>query len=331
MAKGFTPSAERFAAIAARSQTPHHERRERFRTWCLGITAFFTLVLAAAAVLTVETFEVKKQRDRAVSERDNALADTRAARGELTESRALASRLRGDIAALDARRAQAETEQERDRLRALQAEAREQQAAARLQAASDEVQRSRLFGRFYGRVLESCVMTDATHGAPDERSFRQCMATVLASDAEFQQLSKADAATMFARARRPAPSVSFLVNPTNVAANGLATLTWSSTNASACTASGGWSGSRASAGTQQIGPIFNTSTFTLQCTGPGGSSAARSVTVTAVAGGSSSEYVADSGGGPLDLIVVITLSVLVVGRALVIRSVRLSTRERAIW
>lgn len=60
-----------------------------------------------------------------------------------------------------------------------------------------------------------------------------------------------------------------------------ATLSWSTTNASSCTASGAWSGSKAVTGAQSTGPITATVTYGLTCTGPGGS-ASDSVTITAL-------------------------------------------------
>ena len=55
-------------------------------------------------------------------------------------------------------------------------------------------------------------------------------------------------------------------------------LTWSATNAGSCSASGGWSGSRSTSGRQTIGPINQTTTYTLSCSGDGGG-AVRQVTV----------------------------------------------------
>lgn len=49
------------------------------------------------------------------------------------------------------------------------------------------------------------------------------------------------------------------------------TLRWSTSNATGCTASGGWSGAKALSGSQNTGPLYSTQTFILTCTGPGGS------------------------------------------------------------
>lgn len=45
----------------------------------------------------------------------------------------------------------------------------------------------------------------------------------------------------------------------------LTTLTWSSTNADSCSASGGWSGSRTTSGNQTVGPLVANTSFALTC------------------------------------------------------------------
>jgi hypothetical protein len=77
----------------------------------------------------------------------------------------------------------------------------------------------------------------------------------------------------------PAPTVTLGASPTIVASGGSSTLTWSTANATSCTASGGWSGAKATSGTQGTGALAATTSFTLNCTG-GGGSAQSSVTVT---------------------------------------------------
>jgi trimeric autotransporter adhesin len=66
------------------------------------------------------------------------------------------------------------------------------------------------------------------------------------------------------------PSVSLSAGPASVARGGSSTLTWSSTNATACTASGGWTGSLATGGAKATGAVNATTTYTLSCTGTGG-------------------------------------------------------------
>ncbi len=96
----------------------------------------------------------------------------------------------------------------------------------------------------------------------------------------------------------PAPTVSLAVDPTSVAVNGSSTLTWSSTNATSCTASGGWSGTKETSGSESTGALSSTTSYTLSCTGAGGSSAPQTVTVTVNGGGGGTNPPPeDSGGG----------------------------------
>jgi hypothetical protein len=74
------------------------------------------------------------------------------------------------------------------------------------------------------------------------------------------------------------PAMSISASPMVVLAGGNSTLTWSSMNATSCTASRAWSGSQATAGTASTGALTQDSTFTLTCSGAGGSTSA-SVTV----------------------------------------------------
>ncbi len=77
----------------------------------------------------------------------------------------------------------------------------------------------------------------------------------------------------------PVPVVTLSASPTTVAYNGTALLTWSSTNATTCLASSGWSGARSVSGTETTPNLLTSATFALSCTGPGGSDA-KSVLVT---------------------------------------------------
>ncbi len=82
----------------------------------------------------------------------------------------------------------------------------------------------------------------------------------------------------------PGPRVAITANPTTVATGGTSELHWSSSNATACSASGGWTGSRATSGSQQTATLAASTTYTLVCTGAGGSaSASVAVTVTGTA------------------------------------------------
>ena len=103
-----------------------------------------------------------------------------------------------------------------------------------------------------------------------------------------------------AGATNPPPTVALSVQPTTITAGQSATLTWSSTNASTCSASGGWSGTQATSGTESVTPSgAGNSTFTLTCSGASGAgntSVSTTLTVNAASGYSTTKLVANSAG-----------------------------------
>jgi uncharacterized repeat protein (TIGR03803 family) len=89
------------------------------------------------------------------------------------------------------------------------------------------------------------------------------------------------------------PTVSISLDKPSIALGGSANLTWSSTNATACAASGAWTDPQSDTGTQTVTPTAaGTYTYTLTCNGSAGSASnAATLTVTTASGGGS------SGGG----------------------------------
>jgi hypothetical protein len=85
--------------------------------------------------------------------------------------------------------------------------------------------------------------------------------------------------TIGSQPTEPAPTITLTANPTSVSSGGSSTLSWTTTNATSVTASGAWSGTKATSGNQGTGALTGTSTFTLTATGPGGT-VSTSVTVT---------------------------------------------------
>ena len=79
----------------------------------------------------------------------------------------------------------------------------------------------------------------------------------------------------------PAPTLSFYASPTSIQKGASTVLYWSTTDATTCTASGGWSGSQLPSGSLTISPISDT-TYTLTCSGAGGSTPATNATVTVI-------------------------------------------------
>ena len=88
------------------------------------------------------------------------------------------------------------------------------------------------------------------------------------------------------QAPTPTPTVDLKVNnsngPVTINAGTSANLTWTSTNATICTATGAWTGTRAVTGSQSTGSLaVGNYTYTLTCTGAG-SSVTDAVTVNVV-------------------------------------------------
>jgi hypothetical protein len=78
-----------------------------------------------------------------------------------------------------------------------------------------------------------------------------------------------------------APTLTLSTNETTLTPGSPSTLVWSSKNAASCTASGGWTGSKAASGTLSVTPTVTT-VYSLSCTNAGGSAnASTKISVTA--------------------------------------------------
>ena len=82
---------------------------------------------------------------------------------------------------------------------------------------------------------------------------------------------------------QPAPAVTLNAAATTVAAGGTTTLSWQATGATQCTATGGWTGTRATTGNETVGPLVATTAFGLECTGAGGAASANTTVTVAAA------------------------------------------------
>jgi hypothetical protein len=115
-----------------------------------------------------------------------------------------------------------------------------------------------------------------------------------------------------------APTVTLSINPTSITLGQSATLTWSSTNATSCTASGAWSGPQPTSGTLTVTPTAaGADSYTLSCSGAAAATAMSvvnetvtvpqtTVTATALSG--------KAGGGAIEPWSLIGLAVLVAWR-----------------
>lgn len=68
----------------------------------------------------------------------------------------------------------------------------------------------------------------------------------------------------------PAPTCSISANPTSILIGQSSLLTWTSSNTTTCVASNAWSGTKSISGIESVSPS-NDSTYSLTCSGPGGS------------------------------------------------------------
>jgi hypothetical protein len=113
--------------------------------------------------------------------------------------------------------------------------------------------------------------------------------------------SPASAVTLTVTAPPAAPALTLAA--TSIVVGSSTTITWSSTDATGCTASGSWSGAMATSGSQTVKPTAKgTDTYTLACANAAGTSAAASATLTVTAPASS------GGGGGLDMLSLLGLA-----------------------
>jgi hypothetical protein len=80
-----------------------------------------------------------------------------------------------------------------------------------------------------------------------------------------------DDITFYGTPPPPVPTVAFSASPKIVTTGSSSTLTWTSTNATSCSATGAWNGSQPTSGSASTGALNTNSTYTLNCTGAGGS------------------------------------------------------------
>lgn len=71
-----------------------------------------------------------------------------------------------------------------------------------------------------------------------------------------------------------APTIAINAAKPSFAGPGVTTISWSTANASSCTASGAWSGSQPTSGSASTGVLYFPATYALTCSGPGGSTSA---------------------------------------------------------
>jgi hypothetical protein len=94
----------------------------------------------------------------------------------------------------------------------------------------------------------------------------------------------------------PSPSASLTLAPANITTAQSTVLSWSSANATSCTASGAWSGTRATSGSVTITPTAaGNFTYSLACSGDGGTASASTALSVTAALSNSTAIIVDSG------------------------------------
>jgi hypothetical protein len=155
----------------------------------------------------------------------------------------------------------------------------------------------------------AALLLEANSSETPAQIFTALRSTALAMDSPspsvntgygFVQAELALASIPHAAISKPAaPQLSLSATP--ISLNQSTTITWSSVGANSCLASGNWSGSRASSGSQTLTPASaGTDSYTLTCSNGAGFSTPSSVTLTVNAADTSPSFT-DHGGGALDL------------------------------
>lgn len=118
----------------------------------------------------------------------------------------------------------------------------------------------------------------------------------------------------------PAPTVNITAKPQTVETDGASTVSWSSSDSTSCMASGDWSGTKPGSGTLRVENVVSPMSYTLTCTGPGGSSSdTAQISVESASDGpptqEDGEHEEDSGGGSTDFYFLLTLMSAYLGRS----------------
>ena len=126
------------------------------------------------------------------------------------------------------------------------------------------------------------------------------------------QPTATDGAGTYSLAVASAPTITnFQSSASSVSAGATVTLTWATEYTTACTASGGWTGSQQASGTATSAAISATTAFTLTCTGSLGGTTTQTVNVSLNVPPPASK----GGGGSIDATLVALLLVLAILRA----------------
>jgi dienelactone hydrolase len=139
--------------------------------------------------------------------------------------------------------------------------------------------------------------TKATSGTAKMVPAKTGVYTLLCSAAG--GIAATQSATIAVTTAAASPTVSLSATPTSVTAGGTSTVKWTSTNTTACTASGGWTGAKATSGSAVTPALTVATSYALTCTGAGGTaSATTTVAITAASSSAAPTAASASKVGP---------------------------------
>lgn len=133
------------------------------------------------------------------------------------------------------------------------------------------------------------------------------------SDFELQcanasNVSVSDTLTIDVLSPANSPTLSLAANPSVVSHSGSSEISWSATDADSCMADGAWDGARATSGNETTSALTATSTYSLECSGPGGTVSRQVVVTVQTADNSDGNASDESGGGALGWLLLLLLA-----------------------
>ena len=245
------------------------ERRDRIRTWFTGGALVLSGIAAFAAFAAWRGTRTLEARDV----RDDALALAAAAKSKTTELESVNASLEREINERNRTVVELSASIEKLRIGVLEAEAASAAANAMRNNSPKEAVQKHSEARFFRAVQDSCLSPAAT---PEARN--DCARKILRADSALAALSSDVKESLQDRVRPGIPAISFSPSAWVVEPGTRTILTWSSSDATSCVADGGWAGTRALSGTFETAPVAQSTTYSLQCSGPGGTFT-RSITV----------------------------------------------------
>lgn len=115
---------------------------------------------------------------------------------------------------------------------------------------------------------DNCIASGGWSGSVDPES-GSYTSNPLTSDTTFElfctNLGGSHTQSVTTEVLKDAPTITLSATPNGIAVDSVSVIQWSVTDATSCTASGAWSGSKALSGSESTGPLQASTTYTLEC------------------------------------------------------------------